>query len=172
MTQKTNIKSLLGLTQEETAMMLEITRMQWVQYSTNRREIPLLAKERLANVLFTLHKNKTVSKLTTKIIETEKKKAQNGLLQEYKTIEFKIMKLERELIKREQTRNEAYKALEVVAYLETHKEHQFLQNLSQSIKNRAINTLNKYSLKDFQDLKLKKESLEMLKIKIKEKLKN
>lgn len=162
-----NIKSLLGLSQEEAAMLLGITRMQWAQFITGRRDIPVAAKLKLAEVLSTIQKNKTNPQEVNKLIETEKKIAQEGLHQELKAIKLKELQLERKIKKTDEVRKEAFSALQVVAYLESKKEN----SLAKFIKTRAKNTLNKHSLQHLQELQLKKESLEMLKLQIEEKLK-
>lgn len=170
MKKDTHLKSLLGLSQNEAAMLLEITRMQWAQFTTGRRDIPLTAKEKLADVLTTLQKNKSINEYTKRIIETEKKNAHDWLLKEFKTIEYKELYLDRKIKTVEQIRKEALTALNVVTYLEVKHDNSHLQSLAKSIKSRATKTLNKNSLQHLQELQLKKESLEMLKSKIEQKL--
>lgn len=163
----THIKSLLGLSQEETAMILNITRMQWAQFTTGRRDIPVTAKLKLAEVLSNIQKNKTNPQEVNKIIEIEKKKAHDWMQQEFKAIKLKEFQLDRKIKKTSEVRKEAFSALEVVAYLESKKE----TSMAKFIKTRAINTLKKYSLQHLQELELKKESLEMLKLQLEKKLK-
>lgn len=162
-----NIRDLFGITQEELAMLLSITRTQLAMYETSKRDIPLTAKQKLAELLTTLQKNKSISEYSNIIIEAEKKITKEWLKKEYKEIEYKALLLDRKINKVIQVREEAFKALEVVQYLESQKDN----SLAQLIKSRAINTLNRNSLQHFEELQLKKESFEMLKLQIEKKLK-
>jgi transcriptional regulator with XRE-family HTH domain len=154
MKKENHLKSLLGLTQEEAAMLFNITRIQWAQFSTGRREIPATAKLKLAEVLTALKNNKKSPTLTTQLLEIEKKKA-----------------LDKKIIKIQQVRGDAFKALEVANYLESQKGNTPFVEMASFIQNRVKNTLKKNSLVHLQELELKKESLEMLKSKITKKLK-
>lgn len=162
-----NIKSVLGLSQEETAMLLGITRMQWAQFITGRRDIPVAAKLKLAEVLSTIQKNKKSTEIANKIIETEKKKAHDWLQQEFKAIKFKELELERKIKKIVEVRTDAFKALEVVHYLESKND----TSLARFIQIRANKNLNKNSLQHLEELQLKKESLQMLKLQLEKKVK-
>lgn len=171
-----NIRDLLGITQEELAMLLGITRTQLAMYETKKRDIPLASKEKLADVLTTLKKNQSISEFSNKINAVEKKIAKEWLQKEYKEVEYKALILDRKVNKVKQVREEAFKALEVVQYLESKKDKEngfesLSHRLAKSIKSRATNTLNKNSLQHLQDLELKNESLEMLKLQLEKKLK-
>lgn len=167
MKKETNLKTLLGLSQEEAAILLGVSRVQWAHFTDGRRDIPAAAKVKLAEVLSSIEENKKNTDEVTKLIETEKKKAHEELLQEYKAIPFKELELDKKIKKSIQLREEAFKALQVVHYLEAKKN----TGLSKFIKTRVTNTLKKHSLGQIQELELKKESLQMLKILIEKKLK-
>lgn len=171
MKKENHLKSLLGLTQEEAAMLFNITRIQWAQFTTGRREIPATAKLKLAEVLTALKNNKKSPTLTTQLLEIEKKKALDGLHQELKDIKFKTYALDKKINKIQQVRADAFKALEVANYLESQKGNTPFVEMASFIQNRVKNTLKKNSLVHLQELELKKESLEMLKSKITKKLK-
>lgn len=166
MKKETNLKTLLGLSQEEAAILLGVSRVQWAHFTDGRRDIPATAKVKLAEVLSSIEENKKNPDEVTKLIETEKKKAHDGLLQEYKAIPFKELELDKKIKKSIQLREEAFKALQVVHYLETKKN----TGLSKFIKTRATNTLKKHSLEHLQELELKKESLQMLKLLLEKKI--
>ncbi len=171
MKKDTTLKSLLGLSQNEASMLLEITRMQWAQFTTGRRDIPLAAKEKLSKIVTSLQKNK-FNEYTKRIIETEKKNTHDWLLKEFKTIEYKQLYLDRKIKTVEQIRKEALTALNVVVFLEEKQDNDYLKNLAKNIKSRTTKTLNKNSLQHLQELQLKKDTLEMLKLKVEEKLKH
>jgi len=171
MREKENLRKVLGITQEELAMLLSITRTQLAMYETNKRDIPLTSKEKLADILTTLHKNKTNPDNTNKLIETEKKKVYEWLQKEFKELEYKVLLLDLKIKKITQVRKDAFKALEVVQYLESKNAFPHEQSLAKTIKKRVEKTLNKQNLQLLNELQLKKESLEMLKLQIEKKLK-
>lgn len=165
------LKPLLGLTQEEATMLFNVTRIQWAQYTTGRREISVTAKLKLAEVLTALNNNKKSPALTTKLIEIENKLAQDGLHQELKAIKFKTYALDKKIVKIKQVRADAFKALEVAHYLESEKAATQIEDMASFIQIRIKKTLKKNSLLHLQELELKKESLQILKTKIEEKIK-
>ncbi len=167
MKSESNYKSLLGLSQEEAAMLLGITRLQWAQFVTGRRDIPVAAKLKLAEVLSNIKENKTVPLITKEVFETEKKKAQDWMLKEIKELEHKKIILDRKIEKSNEAREEAFKALDVVRYLESKNDI----SMAKFIKSRVIKTLIKHSLQHLEELELKKESYKMLKLHLEKKLK-
>lgn len=172
MKKKETLRNILGgITQEELAMLLEITRGQLSMFEIGRRDIPLLAKERLAEILTSVQKNKSISEYSYKIINAERKNLKVWLQKEYKEIEYKSLLLDRKIKKLTQVREDAFKTLEVVHYLESKNENNTTRSLAQFIKSRTTNLLNKSSLQHLQELELKKKTLEMLKFNMEEKLK-
>ncbi|HSD13508.1 MAG TPA: hypothetical protein VLB74_02550 [Flavobacterium sp.] len=166
----TTIKSLLGLSQEEMAMLLGITRVQWALYDSGKRDIPLSAKQRLADAVSSIKKSKSTSAESQKIGEAEKKKKKDWLEREYKATEHKLRILEKKINTTENIRKECFSALEVAHYLELHQEKETITGLAQSIKTRAVQTLNKHSSQKLLGLKIKKETYKMLKLEIEKKL--
>ena len=81
------------------------------------------------------------------------------------------MLLDRKIEKVMQVRKDAFKAFEVVQYLESKNAKPHEQSLAKTIKKRVEKTLNKQNLQHLHELELKKENLEMLKLIIKKKLK-
>ncbi len=171
MKKEATIKSLIGLTQEETAMLLGITRIHWTMFNTGRRDIPQAASERLAVVVNYLKKNGMVSGIGAKQEAAEKEQVHDWLKEEYKTVAYKLHYLERKIQTSLHIRKECYAALAIADYLKKQDDNEFLQHLSQSISKRACTALNKHSLKRLTQLELKKETLEMLKFKMEAKLK-
>jgi transcriptional regulator with XRE-family HTH domain len=165
------IKNLLGLSQEEISMILGISRIQWAMYETGRRDIPLASKQQLSALLANTQKAKSVSPESIKRAEKEKKNEKEWLNREYKVLDHKQHYLERKIIAIENIRVACFAALEVVQYLESQSENEFTISLVKSIKTRATNTLNKHSSSRLLELKLKKESFEMLKYSFLQKIK-
>ncbi|MFM9989728.1 helix-turn-helix domain-containing protein [Flavobacterium sp.] len=167
----TTIKNLIGLSQEEMSMLLGITESQWSMYKSGKRDIPLAAKQQLAALLSNTQKAKSVSPESIKMAEKEKKSEKEWLKREYKAIDHKQKYLERKIIAIENIRIECFAALEVVHYLESQSENEFTISLANSIKTRATNTLHKHSSSRLLEMKLKKESYEMLKYSLVQKIK-
>jgi predicted transcriptional regulator len=168
-----NLKPILGLTQEEIAMLLGVTRVQWAHYTVGRRDLPLAAKIKLTDVLSSVQQKKTSgNEKAHHIMDAENKKAQDWLQQEFKAIPFKELELDKKINKILEIRADAFKALEVAHYIESQKEVHPIETLAEFIQIRAKNTLKKHNLQQVQELQLKKESLQMLKLQLEKKMNN
>ena len=167
----TTIKNILVLSQEEMAMLLGITQSQWSMYKSGKRDIPLPAKQQLAVLLANTQQSKSVSQESKKIVEKEQKSEKEWLKRKYNDTHYKQQYLERKIIAMENSRVACFAALEVVHYLESQSENEFTISLAKSIKTRVTNTLDKHSLYRLQEMKLKKESFDMLKYSLVQKIK-
>ncbi len=170
MKQTTTIKSQLGFSQEEMALLLGVSRTQWSMYEIGKRDLPLTAKEQLASILLHQQNVKETSKEKQKISVIEKQKTQEWLKQELLNIEYKKEVVVRKLLAIENKRAESFAALEVVSFLETQEQKEPIVSLIKSIKIRATNTLNKNALHQLMELQMKKEQLEMLKNTLEQKI--
>lgn len=161
------IKNVLGLTQEEMAMLLGISISQWSMFKSGKRDIPLAAKQHLTTLLQAVQKEE-VSKTTQQFLKAEQQKTNEKLKQDYLKVQLKQHRIEKEISTLENHRLECLAALEVVAYMEHQKEK---TGLAASIKARALKSLNTHSLHKLEQLQLQKENLEIVKIKIEKKIK-
>ncbi|MGH2667353.1 hypothetical protein [Flavobacterium sp.] len=166
------IKNILGLTQEEMGMVLGISISQWKMYKSGKRDIPLSAKEHLTALLRETQNKNQIAEETKQFIKVEQQKAKEKLQQECLKIEIRLHRLEREISNLNNQRSECFAALEVVALLESHKIKSVDTLLASCIKSRALKTLNNHSLFKMEQMQLQKESLEILKAKIKKRLKS
>ncbi|WP_300565433.1 helix-turn-helix transcriptional regulator [Flavobacterium sp.] len=164
------LSKLLGLTQEEMAMLLGVSRGQWSMYEARKRDLPATAMMQLAEVLSHVQNKKEVSSESQKLAQAEQIKAQEKLQQEYRNLEFKNRILDKRIASIEKKRAEGYAALEVAHFLET-QQQDTSDTLRKSIEIRAKNTLNKFSLHQLQDLQIKKEQLAVLKLSLEQRLK-
>src|SRR5688572_10966923 len=167
----TTIKNLLGLTQEETAMLLGVTRGQWSMYDAGKRSLPSEAIKKLAVLLSHLKNSKPASKERKSITVLEQQKTQEWLKREHLNVQYKTLLLDRQLLAMENKRAECFAALEVAAFLELQHEKGFIISLAKIIKLRATNTLLKNALHKVEEMRLKKENLEVLKTRLEEKMK-
>lgn len=171
MKESTTIKSYLGLTQEEMAMLLGITASQWSMFKSGKRSLPLEASEQLGLLLKGVQKKKQDSKIAGQFLKTEKEKAKEKRKQDYLKIQIKLHRLAKELEIIESHRSESFAALEAVHYLETQPQEKQVLDLIKSIKGRVDKTLAKYSLYKLEQIQLQKGILETVKYKMEEQLK-
>lgn len=164
-------KNILGLLQEDAAYMLGITRGQWSMFVSGKRDLPLVAKQRLVVVLKHLQEKKDVSKESEAITKSERQQAHEKLQQDYRKLQIKQYRIAKQINTIENIRTECFSALEVAAFLEQQKEHHAKSTLIESIRIRATNTLKKHNLYVLEALQLKKENLEVLKVALEHKMK-
>lgn len=161
------IKNILGLTQEEMAMVLGISKSHWAMFATGKRDIPLAAKQNLTVLLQVVQKG-GVSKATEQFLKAEREKTIAKLKLDYLKVQIKQHRIEKEISTLENHRSECFAALEVAAYMEHKKEK---TALAANIKARALKTLNKYSQHMLEQLQLQKGNLVTVKAKIEKKIK-
>lgn len=167
----TALKNILGLSQEDAAYMLGITRGQWSMFVSGKRGLPLAATQQLAVVLKALQEKNGVSKESEAITKTEQQQVHEKLQQDYRKLQIKQYKVAKQINTIENIRTECFAALEVAAFLEQQKEHQAKSTLIKSIRVSATNTLKKHNLYVLEALQLKKENLEVLKVALEHKMK-
>jgi len=157
----TTIKSLLGFTQEETAVLLGVSRGQWSMYVAGKRDLPSDAKKQFIAML-SLQNAKATFHEKEKFVASEQQKTQEWLKQELSNLQFTKKLLDKQLLTIENKRTECFAALEMIHILETQPIKAPIDILK-DIKTRATNTLNKYSLHRLEELQMKKEHCEILK---------
>lgn len=165
-----NIKSKLGLTQEEIGMLLGIGKGTWSMYDSGLRDLPLSAEKQLIILLSHLQHTKESSLEKQKFLAAEQEKTQGWLKQEHSKLQYKEQLLNRQLLDIESKRTKCFAALELIHSLET-KEIEFSFDILKEIKARLTNTLNKYSHCQLQKLQMRKEHLELLKNSLEQKMK-
>lgn len=151
------IKNLFGLTQEEMAMILGITRVQWAMYEIRKRDLPSAANIKFATALSHLHNVKVPSNESQRLLKEEQEKKQEWLKRKKSNLEYKKLLLEQKIIAMESKRTQSYAALEVVNYLEA--EQLSVPSLAEGIATRVKSTLRKNSLQHLEELNLKREHL-------------
>ena len=171
MKDRSDIKTILGLTQIEMGMLLGVSRSMWTMFKSGKRNIPLASKELLGYYMDTVTRNKP-SKVAEKIRKEEQVKARQQLYRDLKNTEVKIEQLRNEIATFTRIRKQLYAGIETAVVLNTDKNTNNAKPLAKSIETRVHNSFKKYNLGALQSLELKKESLEMLKFKIEEKLKS
>ncbi len=162
MEKSTNFRQLLGMKQEDMAMLLQVTVSQWAMYATGKRNLPLVAKLKLVEMLeFSSQKEKKgTSNLEiekNQNIEIEKHIAQQQILNT--ELQLSINKKLSIVSKKYQT---ALKALNFIEFLETKQKNFGLeyQNLLTVIKQNTETEIEKNSLLVQTKLEVKLELLQ------------
>lgn len=103
MKQANPIREQLGLTQQEIAMVLGVTRSQWSLYELGKRDLPLEASKLLAKMLSHVKKAETSSKQPGKLSSAKSQKELERLLSknEYRIVLINraIKSIEKKLLK-------------------------------------------------------------------------
>lgn len=167
----TTLKNILGLNQEESAMLMGVTEGHWSMIAIGKRDLPFEATIKLGVLLEHLNKEKPISEVRQQLEKAEKEKMQNQLQQDYKTIQMKEYRLAKKIATIEKIRTECFAALEVANFLDNQEEIHSIGLLSESIRLRATKTLKQHDLYALEELQLKKESLEVLKKMVEKRMK-
>lgn len=171
MSRASEIKNILGLSQDEMALLLGITPSQWSMFKSDKRDIPLAAKEQLASLLQKIQKKEAFSEEGQNVRKTEIQKTKEKLEQDILKVQIKVQRLEKQIGVMENLRTESLAALEVSAVLASQKTNQRTTALAENVRLRALNNLKKHSLYHLTELQLKKEGFELLRSKIKQQIK-
>ncbi|MGH2664759.1 helix-turn-helix domain-containing protein [Flavobacterium sp.] len=167
----TTIKSILGLSQIEMALLLGVSKSQWSMYEIGQRDLPLTAKKKLTALLSHLQNSKGISAEKQNFTALEQIKTQEWLENEKHNLEYKEQLLDRKIRAIEKKRATCFAALETVHFLETQQQDTH-NSLIKSIKSRAIATLSNNTLYHLQEMQMKKEHLTMLKNSVAQKMKH
>ncbi|MES2862762.1 MAG: hypothetical protein V4666_01455 [Bacteroidota bacterium] len=172
MKDRSEIKTILGLTQNEMGMLLGIPKSTWTMFKSGQRDISLPAKEQLASLMNASAKRKKNCKEIEVMIKEEIKNEKITLKQELITTDLKIKRVTKEIENLNRIRENLFAAYETAELLTNDNLNPNAKLLADSIKTRVTNSLKKYNLLSLTTLQLKKEALEMLKLQIEKKLKS
>jgi transcriptional regulator with XRE-family HTH domain len=171
MKDRSDIKTILGLTQNEMGMLLGVTRGSWTMFKSGLRDIPLTAKTKLAHLMEAAYKREKSCKEIDILLKEEIKNEKIALKQELLATDLKIKRVTKEIENLIRIRENLFAAYETAVILDSENSNPTSKLLADSIKRRVENALKKYNLATLTALELKKENLEMLKLKITKKLK-
>lgn len=138
MKEKNTLKSLLGIAQEEIAIVLGITRSHCAMYETGKRSLPLHAKLELVKILRYTEKREFKDKEIQSFISQEVLRMQKAFEKEIQLNAYKIHVLEKKITKVERLRNESLAALRLSEYLDTQTDNERTVGMSQIIKTEAM----------------------------------
>lgn len=124
MKRNTSLRSLLGITQEEAAQLLQTTRSQLSLYELGKRELPTKAWVKLTTLWLHVEEANKMPKEAMPYFKEQQIKWQEQLQKEISENQFQQMILQRKIQKIEGKFKKNCGALQVVAYLETQTEDQ------------------------------------------------
>lgn len=160
--EKIKIRELLGMKQEEIALLLEVTRSQWAMYELGKRDLPTAAKLKLAEMLAFVQKKDSYWKKELPVHKEQKgqmKKRLEDLIVINKRLQFKTTLKLQEVNKKY---NLNFNRLKTMRYFEmnpqklTKKENLLLEEMG----NRAKNETAKKGLLKQLELEVKLETLQ------------
>lgn len=143
MKDKDTFKKLLGITQEEIARILDITRSQWSMYEIGERSLPLSAALEFTKMLQYIQKN------YSKEIEIEysskeyEKQVYNQLKKEMKNNRYKLDGLNKKIEQAQRFYDDGLAALLVAEYLDTQPETERVTSVKKLIHCKAMAKLRK-----------------------------
>lgn len=116
---KTNtIRELLGLTQDEIALVLQVSRSQWSMYEIGKRDLPLSAKQHLAELLS--HMQSPETKAKSHPIEVNQAVLQQQFLERLlRENEYQQQRLAKEVAKLKKKRATETSLLQLVDFLKS-----------------------------------------------------
>lgn len=167
------ISALLGLTQGQMALLLQVHPSQWSMHESGRRSLPLKVKQVL-NILLRFLKFEGKSlKVQQHLIEQEasKKECLKKLLRKN---EFDLYEINKKLALAEVKYKDSISAIGLMEYLTTHPSAKevFDGELLENITSKAERALKKSGLSNLTELRLKKELLQQEKLLLESALNN
>lgn len=160
-----SITELLGFTQAELALVLNVTRSQFSKYELGTRDLPLAAKQLLAELLQHVLVHNEIAKTPPQIVHQQTKK-QLQLERLLKENEYQLLVVARKIASIEKKYNHKLRALQVVAFLSSHTAYKEEKrgSLLKTLSNNATKALEKEGLGVLITLQIKQEVLELEKL--------
>lgn len=121
---KDTFKKLLGLSQEEMAMILGITRTQWSMYEIGKRNLPSAAAVEFSKLLHYIQENHSKEMEMPDFMKEEEKRVYGQLRKDMQKNEYKLNRLTKKMERAQSLYEEALAALQVVDYLESQPENE------------------------------------------------
>ena len=156
-----NLRSQFGLTQNELALLLYVSRSQLSMYELGVRDLPVFAKEQLAQMLLYVQKKPfkaTINKALLKEQEEQKQKVLHDLLIVNKHQQL-LLEKKINILERKQLNN--LKSLHLVAFLEKQDANKSDVGIPvfKMLERKALSEMTKRGLTTLTKLELKKEVL-------------
>lgn len=161
----TTISSLLGLTQKQMALLLQVNPSQYSMYESGKRHLPLKSRQLLAEMVGFLKFEDKGAKMRELMLEQEEaKRAQ--LEKELRRNEFELYEINKKIEVAEVKYNSNLAAIGLVDYLTTHPNMKEALDceLLNVISSQAARAIKKSGLAKLTALRMKQELLELEKL--------
>jgi transcriptional regulator with XRE-family HTH domain len=157
-----NIRDLLGITQEDLAALLKISRTQLSMYEIGKRELPSTAIIQLAEMLRYLQEDASKSADTTSLLKEQAIQKEKALEEMRKENHFKQLVLEKKLNVLEKKYKANFSAFQLTKYLEKQdtENGKLESQLLKTIERKASAELNKNGIAMITKYKIEKEVLQ------------
>lgn len=157
-----NIRDLLGITQEDLAALLKISRTQLSMYEIGKRELPSTAIIQLSDMLRYLQEDASKSADTTSLLKEQAIQKEKALEEMRKENHFKQLVLEKKLNVLEKKYKANFSAFQLTKYLEKQdtENGKLESQLLKTIERKAFAELNKIGLAMITKYKIEKEVLQ------------
>jgi transcriptional regulator with XRE-family HTH domain len=166
-----SLKSNLGLTQEEVALYLGVSRTQWSMYCIGKRKLPTEAIQKLTDLL-TYSKNQTSTKKEIKTIIKARKKVIQVLENKLAKAELKMFLQTKKRLHFDKKQQEIEKSITCIDYLKSQNTSKIVLNLIEIRINKELQTYNETNrLLLITQLNLITEEIKSLKISLKKLMK-
>lgn len=153
----TPFKNYTGLTQEEMAIYLGITRSQWSMFAVGKRKLPIDSTKKLNDLLHYLQNNNML-KDKSKFFESENKKLKIELKRKLLDLEVLYIQTEKKVNGLYTIRQQIVTALSTIAFLKIQEHND--SNLNKMIEMRINKSLEKNSLDSLLYYQQKKQNIE------------
>ena len=156
-----NFRQILGMKQEDMALLLQVSLSQWAMYTTGRRNLPVVAKLKLAEMLQFSSSNQNKNNANSEIEKHQKAQLQKYFA-EQQTVNANLQDaISKKIAMVTKKYNTALKALNFIAFLETNATKHTLehQNVLHLIKQNNQINLEKNNLRVQAQLQLNLNTL-------------
>ena len=162
MRKRENIRDAFGISQEELAIVLKITRSQLAMFETGKRELPSTAIIQLAEMLRYLQEDASKSTETISLLKEQEIQKGKALEEMRKENHFKQFALEKKLNALEKKYNANLMAFQLINYFEQQntENYELGKEMAKIIERKALAELNKNGLAIITKYKIEKEVLE------------
>ena len=136
-------KKLLGITQEEIAIILDTTRSQWSMYEIGKRNLPFSAALEFTKMMKYIQENSSKEIEIKYSSEEYEKQVYNQLKKEMKKNRYELDGLNIKIEQVQRFYDDGLAALRVVEYLDTQPENERIVSVKKLIRCKAITKLRK-----------------------------
>jgi len=155
------ISALLGISQSDMAVLLQVSRSQYAMYELKERDLPLSAKIMLTALLGQVQQSKSAPKVMPVVAQQEQLK-QNLLERQLKENTYQQIKATQKLAKMEQVYNAQLQVLALVDFLKTQAtfENLVANGFLKKLENKSVKKLAYCGLPQITQLQIKLATLQ------------